>query len=462
MSINSKQKLSGDIGSASTLSGKAAIGNTYNGGGVDIETVEKIVEDYLEANPPAAGEQGPKGDKGDKGDPGEQGPKGDPGEGGSGVQGDWNQNDSTQPDYIQNRTHWIELTQGSAEFDGNIDAYEHYDLDDGVTGVKISDTIISMDSIIGSELVYASNVDLNSGNSISEYTASITITEDLIQQIDLTPSIILIQVFAPFGVPILMVVPCDMSELGVPWTEGTYFIHSGFGDQYVYTKSVSCLSGYVETVHKIDDKFLPYSSIDIENLANDMVGKRGSDNSEIFNDYVNNKASGDYSHAEGRGTTASGKYSHAEGDYTTASGDYSHAEGRGTTASGYSSHAEGSNTVASYNEAHAEGLSTKASGYASHAEGYGTKASGEFQHVQGQNNIEDTKNKYAHIVGNGKDLNTHSNAHTLDWDGNAWFQGDVYVSSTSGKNRDEGSKKLATEEFVQNLIGDIEAALASI
>jgi hypothetical protein len=38
----------------------------------------------------------------------------------------------------------------------------------------------------------------------------------------------------------------------------------------------------------------------------------------------------------------------------------------------------------------------------------------------------------------------------LDWNGNAWFQGDVYVSSTSGTNKDEGSKKLATEEFVLN------------
>lgn len=38
-----------------------------------------------------------------------------------------------------------------------------------------------------------------------------------------------------------------------------------------------------------------------------------------------------------------------------------------------------------------------------------------------------------------------SNAHTLDWSGNAWFAGDVYVGSTSGTNKDAGSKKLATE-----------------
>jgi hypothetical protein len=47
-----------------------------------------------------------------------------------------------------------------------------------------------------------------------------------------------------------------------------------------------------------------------------------------------------------------------------------------------------------------------------------------------------------------------SNAHTLDWDGNAWYQGDVYVGSSSGTDKDEGSKKLATEEYVEAATGD--------
>jgi hypothetical protein len=68
------------------------------------------------------------------------------------------------------------------------------------------------------------------------------------------------------------------------------------------------------------------------------------------------------------------------------------------------------------------------------------------------------KNKYAHIVGNGTSRAERSNAHTLDWDGNAWYQGDVYVGSTSGKNKDEGSKKLATEEYVSTLVGDTNVA----
>ena len=156
-------------------------------------------------------------------------------------------------------------------------------------------------------------------------------------------------------------------------------------------------------------------------------------------------------HAEGQMTTASGQASHAEGNLTTASGNYSHAEGASTTASGSGSHAENNSATASGTGSHAEGYSTMASGNYSHAEGYITEAAGIYQHVQGKFNIIDTENTYAHIVGNGEDKNNRSNAHTLDWDGNAWFAGDVYVGSTSGANKDEGSKKLIAEDANGNV-----------
>ena len=121
---------------------------------------------------------------------------------------------------------------------------------------------------------------------------------------------------------------------------------------------------------------------------------------EIFNNYANNKAPGNYSHAEGyyssasgyashaegSETSASGDSSHAEGGSSTASGDYSHSEGRNTTASGNCSHAEGENTVSSgeTGSSHAEGSSTTASGaYGSHAEGSSTTASGTCSHAEG-------------------------------------------------------------------------------
>ena len=154
----------------------------------------------------------------------------------------------------------------------------------------------------------------------------------------------------------------------------------------------------------------------------------------------NTTALGDYSHAEGYGTCAS-EGSHAEGSGSDASGGTSHAEGVSTTASGRISHAEGSGTTASGDVSHAEGASTTASGYSSHAEGESTIASGEFQHAQGKYNIADNDNKYLHIVGNGS-REHRSNAHTLDWDGNAWFSGDVYVGGTS--QDDENATKLSS------------------
>ena len=145
-----------------------------------------------------------------------------------------------------------------------------------------------------------------------------------------------------------------------------------------------------------------------------------------------------------------GEYAWAEGQDTIASGLRSHAEGWNTRASNDDSHAEGHNTVASMYYSHAEGLNTAAAGYCSHAEGRNTTASGNTQHVQGKYNVRDTT--LAHIVGNGKSDSNKSNAHTLDWQGNAWFAGDVYTGSTSGTNKDDGSKKLATEEYVTNLL----------
>ena len=121
-------------------------------------------------------------------------------------------------------------------------------------------------------------------------------------------------------------------------------------------------------------------------------------------------------------------------------GKLSTTQGYNTTASGYSSHAEGDNTTASGYYSHAEGIGTTASGNSSHAEGGNTTASGDTQHVQGKNNIPDETS--AHIVGNGESPNERSNAHTIDWQGNAWFSGNVYVGSTSGTNKDKGSKKL--------------------
>ena len=157
-------------------------------------------------------------------------------------------------------------------------------------------------------------------------------------------------------------------------------------------------------------------------------------------------ASGGYSHAEGSITKATELYSHAEGNYSEASGEVSHAEGYETIASGVYSHAEGYKCKSESNSSHAEGCLTEANNFYTHAEGFYTIAKGYSQHVQGKCNIEDTEGKYAHIVGNGESETERSNAHTLDWEGNAWYAGKLTQEGTPTEDKDLVTKKYVDEK----------------
>jgi hypothetical protein len=144
------------------------------------------------------------------------------------------------------------------------------------------------------------------------------------------------------------------------------------------------------------------------------------------------------SHAEGWNTRTIGYGSHAEGRDTTTAGNYSHTEGRYTTTIGSHTHAEGYMTTAEGKNSHTEGHCTKTTGEMAHAEGNYTIASGENQHVQGRFNI--VNPHYAHIVGNGWDEDSRSNAHTLDWDGNAWYAGNLAVGGYIVLTDSQGSR----------------------
>lgn len=144
-----------------------------------------------------------------------------------------------------------------------------------------------------------------------------------------------------------------------------------------YDSVLFSLSGDTTITKKIDDKYV------------NVIGKKGTGlRAEVFNGGTPEQASGSGAHAEGIECNAQGAGAHAEGNLTQAKGFFSHAEGRGTI------------------------------------------ASGDEQHVQGNYNIEDTAHKYAHIVGNGKSDALRSNAHTVDWDGNAWFAGKIKIGGT--------------------------------
>lgn len=178
----------------------------------------------------------------------------------------------------------------------------------------------------------------------------------------------------------------------------------------------------------------------------------------------NTVAEGQYSHAEGGACQAIGDYSHAEGCndghiYTITNGKAAHAEGIGTWAIGDGSHSEGRATSASRAYAHAEGQESTASGVAAHAEGTGTIANVNSQHAQGKYNVEDTAGKYAHIVGGGTSDTNRKNIHTIDWDGNAEFAGDVIARGCNGENP---VSLLNLAESVSNNISQLSSEIAEI
>ena len=209
-----------------------------------------------------------------------------------------------------------------------------------------------------------------------------------------------------------------MNEAGTAYTSYIYA-----NDKWVKLAVID-FSKYVPITRKVNEKTL---DTDIVLTATDIGGDR---------------------------TKATGENSHAEGTQCEALGDSSHAEGIQTKASGLWSHAEGSQTRANGPGSHAEGTGSWATGSSSHAEGYGTEAAGEYQHVQGKHNVIDEANKFADIVGNGADILNKSNAYALDWDGNLYLKGGVYVNCNADST---GGTKLSLD--VDSIMGAIKDQL---
>lgn len=209
-----------------------------------------------------------------------------------------------------------------------------------------------------------------------------------------------------------------MNEAGTAYTSYIYA-----NDKWVKLAIID-FSKYVPITRKVNEKAL---DTDIVLTATDIGGDR---------------------------TKATGENSHAEGTQCEALGDSSHAEGIQTKASGLWSHVEGSQTRANGPGSHAEGTGSWATGPSSHAEGYGTEAAGKYQHVQGKHNVIDEANKFADIVGNGADILNKSNAYALDWDGNLYLKGGVYVNCNADST---GGTKLSLD--VDSIMGAIKDQL---
>ncbi len=214
-------------------------------------------------------------------------------------------------------------------------------------------------------------------------------------------------------------------------------------------------------------------------------------------------ASDTAAHAEGYYTYAEGYASHTEGSDTYAKGSSSHAEGNGYQLYGKLTGAANSTTytiddisriivgvcvryelyvddVLTYNVANVVSVDADNStitlnktlsadadfdnerveifvagmalGAYSHAEGNQTIAACRSQHTEGEFNLvdpefdvnNDKRGRYVHIVGNGTHHTERSNAHTLDWSGNAWFAGDIRIGGTNYDN----ARPLAEDLFL--------------
>lgn len=341
------------------------------------------------------------------------------------VQSDWSVNDETSQAYVKNRTHWEEPP---------IDTLL-------VPEQTVSFTLLEED---GFSMYIAEDpfqLDLVEGETYKivwdgvEYTCNGTVNYDVFGYVDCGNVSFFEENGTNTGEPFFMRnIPPLLIGTKDPAASHTISVYK-----------------HAPVIHTLDNKYLNSNVLTLDNYlkAGYTAGKtvecvRESDGvtveGEIFNDYVYNKAPAAAAHAEGSNTTASGTMSHAEGGGTVASGLRSHAQGFATEAAGADSHAEGDHTV----------------------------ANGKAQHVQGVYNIIDKANngdesvpgRYAHIVGNGT-LSKRSNAHTLDWNGTAWFKGDVKVGGTS----QDDAQKLVTQAEVDALfetfreeIGEFEEA----
>ena len=184
------------------------------------------------------------------------------------------------------------------------------------------------------------------------------------------------------------------------------------------------------------------------------VGKPGEGkDAEIFNDYTNNQATGEGSHAEGLATTASSLCSHAEGSASKASGKISHAEGLRTTASGDTAHTEGCDTIAAGDYSHAEGYNTTANGNYSHTEGYKTKTNGNYSHAEGYLSEAQT---YSHAEGQS----THASGNSSHAEGrNTFASGNnshvegSYTQTQNDNEHAEGSYNKSNNNYSMDTSG---------
>ena len=154
------------------------------------------------------------------------------------VNPDWNQNDSTQPDYVKNRTHWVEGSGATIEWDGNTDGRDSVALPISdtlnMTFYKVSDAIPSASDIVGGTAEYVSN----------GVTSSYVLEESYVGQNDGC---------VVAGETVLVVQNTEASFMGnsfaAPSTGVYFYLGEGmYGSKLTYGST---------TYHPLDEAFIP-------------------------------------------------------------------------------------------------------------------------------------------------------------------------------------------------------------
>ena len=286
----------------------------------------------------------------------------------------------------------------------------------------------------------------------------------------------------------------DLSSFN--WVKGDYIAILNDTGHHVFDLQFQSISGNTVTViGAVEEMTAPGLLVNISNrsASGNITGEQELGKGAIaigLMNYVagefaaafgyNNRAGGAYAFVGGRhnkagyGCTVFGHNNFAKGHYNFISGaenetdsNNTHAEGQKNKATEACAHAEGGNTEATAPYSHSQNRYTKATAsnssannYRTHAKatnsttfGRDTIAGGANQIARGKYNVEDTKNRYADVVGNGNTEDERSNAYTLDWKGTGWFAKDIVLG---GKNQDDGVSVLDKLDDFDHFITELE------
>ena len=391
---------------------------------------------------------------------------------------DWNQNDSSADNYIKNRIGYMEVSDTPYVPEQTIT--EYYDFNDVY---HCSLPYDSFEFIEGQPyVVYWDGVSYSvTGQYQEDYSSYWYLGNPSIHQY--------MPITKDNDMPFLIVKEHE-PEYGTYWQVWTK-------DNNPHTFSV-----YEVKAHKIDMALLPNTSpLIINDVSYDGTNRtevitgalRGAGEASVvlnfgsITDYEKSRASGFSSYAEGDQTIASGDYSHAAGINTQAFAENEYIIGRHNIPAEYkpvlvrtASTMKNKKTPIVYAYSYTydpitckftfdspitgvwSDIRNKIAYFTTDTinveysiidykptEAYTVSSLSDYYTYNYKSYVIKPDPKHSFVIGNGT-YSARSNAHTLDWEGNAWYSGDVYVGSTSGTNRDEGSKKLLTEDDLAN------------